>query len=585
MVHSLAGTIRVVFWAVILIILMMTVWSIIAVDVINPVNVAITEPDDDCRTAFQTVFNSNLALLQTIVAGDSFGKCAMPLMREKPWTVLYFGSVLATVGLGALNLILSAIVDRAQEVRADNDTLIHLSKINTYEKSKQKLEDICATELDSDNDGKVALADLLDALENIPDFANALSTMGLGKAELYSVFYMMDEGHSGLVAFTDWAENLLKLKTEDEHMLLVLIKQFIDETKHTIQQEFELMKVEQKEIQDIGKELSQFVGTKSNDVQTVCEEERRVNRSSGALKVQICSATNLRNADFVGKSDPYVAVELRTKSGTRRGDAHRTSHKMDTLEPLWDETAEFQRFDAADRLFFEVMDKDPTGKSDDRLGKAYLDVSQVLAGFSGSIMLTDAGSTQGKAKLLVKVDPPSLPMAANGMQEDTDTQVTQGLGLTGKMAMPDVAKMNAKSPLDLSTDQASPTGYADQAKMEQRVQMNQRSLTAAAPIQHVSNDLFAELQESSREIVDRLQAPGLLDMPQRSETVHRAGQQEMKLQEKSVGGGDAIARALLAEPERRPVSDDSATRGWSCCRQPSSVKVQKLPRLSAEQAV
>lgn len=268
MIHSLAGTIRVVFWAGLLVLLMMTVWSIMAVDLIHPINVSITEPDDKCRTAFNSVFNSNLTFLQVIVAGDSFGTCTMPIMKEKPWTVLYFTGVLATVGLGALNLILSAIVDRATEVRSENDHLLHLTKMEAYEKAKDAIKLVCEEELDGNQSGQVSLDVLVAAIEDNEIFSNALERLGLGKADVQTVFYMMDEERKGEVSYVDFSEHLLKLKTQDQQMLLILIKQFMNEAKSNIQAEFELMKEEQVELQQIVASVSKFDKTNFNDEQS-----------------------------------------------------------------------------------------------------------------------------------------------------------------------------------------------------------------------------------------------------------------------------------------------------------------------------
>jgi hypothetical protein len=249
MIHSLAGTFRVVFWAGIMVTLMMTVWSIIAVDIIHPLNLQITRPDDKiCRGAFESVYNSNLTFFQVIVAGDSFGLCTLPIMRKHPWTVFYFTGVLATVGLGALNLILSAIVDRAQEVRTTNEHMMHQAKMVHYEKTAEKLKVICAKQIDVTSSGKLSMPDIMDANENNDDFSDAMEALDLGSADLGTVFYMMDEEKRGVVDHAEFVDHLLKLKTQDQHMLLILIKQHLNEAKSTILESLTIMKEESKEI-------------------------------------------------------------------------------------------------------------------------------------------------------------------------------------------------------------------------------------------------------------------------------------------------------------------------------------------------
>lgn len=266
MVHSLAGTIRVVFWAILMVLLMMTVFSIMAVDIIHPINVTITRPGDRCWNAFDSVFSSNLTFLQVIVAGDSFGACTMPIMRAKPWTVLYFTAVLATLGLGAMNLVLSAIVDRAQEVRSENEHLLHLAKVEAYERAKNAIVNVCATDL-AEN-GMVTLEALLYAADNHDVFSGALEKLSLGKADVQTIYFMMDEERIGSVSYEEFGEHLFKLKTQEGQMILIPIRHFMNEMKRDLKAEFDLMKTEQCELQQIARRVSKFDKAQSGSQQS-----------------------------------------------------------------------------------------------------------------------------------------------------------------------------------------------------------------------------------------------------------------------------------------------------------------------------
>jgi len=430
MVHSLAGTVRVVFWAGLLVTMMTTVWSMIAVDIINPLSLELNAGDEECKNAFGSVYQSNLLFLQTIVAGDSFGRCTMPIMREEAWTVLFFMAVLSTVGLGALNLILSAIVDRATEVRAENEQLLHISKMKTFEAAKKRLGEVFREELDPDADGNLSLDEILNALEASAEFAEAFETLGLGKSDICTVFYMMDEQRTGSVPFDEFSDHLLKLKTEDQHMLLILIKQFMNDARHTIQEEFELMKTEQVELQEImrsvailttGRSPSKKSDSKAGSPLSACPKDQQ---EPGGPPLMACvnSATGLRNADWIGKSDPYVIVQLFGKDGKKKGEAKQTCCKKDTLEPVWDEVFEFREYTAGDELLFEVFDRDiKLTRPDDLLGKVRIDADQVSSGLNGDIILAEAGKTQGKAKLTLRIQPPKIPSKGSLPSQTADT--------------------------------------------------------------------------------------------------------------------------------------------------------------------
>lgn len=126
-----------------------------------------------------------------------------------------------------------------------------------------------------------------------------------------------------------------------------------------------------------------------------------------ALQVFLICADHLQIADFMGKSDPYVKVELRGQNGVTKGKIKETNYKYQTLEPAWDEMLEFKNYELGDELHLEVWDKDFIPFStDDLLGRAHINANDVALGFDDFIMLTEAGATEGQARMKVRVVPP-----------------------------------------------------------------------------------------------------------------------------------------------------------------------------------
>ena len=62
-----------------------------------------------CTKSLQSVLNANLLIFKTVVAGDSWGDVAVPLIEADPWmaTVIFIGSHL-TIVFGVLNLVVAA---------------------------------------------------------------------------------------------------------------------------------------------------------------------------------------------------------------------------------------------------------------------------------------------------------------------------------------------------------------------------------------------------------------------------------------------------------------------------------------------
>jgi len=105
------------------------------------------------------------------------------------------------------------------------------------------------------------------------------------------------------------------------------------------------------------------------------------------LEVHILSARGLRNADWMGKSDPYCIASIPGKPNAKV----QTPVIDNCLSPVWNYLGVIPGYSHGDTLDFSVWDKDPPPKSDDLLGVASLDAQAVANGFNGEIQLRDAG--------------------------------------------------------------------------------------------------------------------------------------------------------------------------------------------------
>lgn len=91
----------------------------------------------------------------------------------------------------------------------------------------------------------------------------------------------------------------------------------------------------------------------------------------GVMRLHFKNATNLRNFEAMGKSDPYVRVLL---SGIERA---RTVTHRNTLNPDWDEVLYVPVHSARERLSLEVMDAEKMGK-DRSLGLVEVNASDYI---------------------------------------------------------------------------------------------------------------------------------------------------------------------------------------------------------------
>ena len=76
----------------------------------------------------------------------------------------------------------------------------------------------------------------------------------------------------------------------------------------------------------------------------------------GLLGVKVCNAVDVKAANFMGKSDPYVKLDVSSLPGVQT-----TSVIADTLNPVWHENFEFLIFDVVnDYIDIEVLDRNYT---------------------------------------------------------------------------------------------------------------------------------------------------------------------------------------------------------------------------------
>merc|ERR1712176_279863 len=104
------------------------------------------------------------------------------------------------------------------------------------------------------------------------------------------------------------------------------------------------------------------------------------------VRVTVKGAKALRNADWVGKSDPYCICEVAGKQDVK----FMTPSVDDNLNPKWNHEGEVTGYQAPDALTFTVKDKDPL-KPDDILGTVSLPYDSFKDGYEGELNLTQTG--------------------------------------------------------------------------------------------------------------------------------------------------------------------------------------------------
>jgi len=150
------------------------------------------------------------------------------------------------------------------------------------------------------------------------------------------------------------------------------------------------------------------------------ERVTKVKTISPQLKIEIVSATNLKNADFMGKSDPYVVCKMVKQDGTDV-EVFKTTTKDNDLNPEWNEEKIFDYAEGSD-IGCQVWDSDYL-TSDDPLGKVSISSADFASaqGFEENMALE--GGDNGKLLLRIKHLPcdASAAPAGGGAGDCTET--------------------------------------------------------------------------------------------------------------------------------------------------------------------
>jgi len=350
-----------------------------------------------CQRAFSSVFAANLTLLQQIIAGDSWGMVSLPIIEDAPWTVVFFFAVLITVNVGLLNLILTVIVDVANRSREADDLRKVQEKSYEFMETKKQLLTIFQ-ELDVDASGQLSIDEMLHGFRTNPRFSTIMASLDIAADDMNIIFNMLDEDGSGLISYSEFLEQIYKIKFQDNHTMLIFLRAFLQDVQRKVSKNLEITQ------QQIGSRTLHLV----EDMKKVLYGSLP---ASPTLHVNIEGAKGLHTGDSVGASDPYCICEVIGKP-----DVTIKSHMVeDSLDPEWQFEDDIDGFALGDALMFTVWGRDALN-NDYSLGKAFLtthDIMRSPEGFSGELQLHHSGEHLA----LLKVHVSSLASSSRSASE------------------------------------------------------------------------------------------------------------------------------------------------------------------------
>lgn len=228
----MGSCLRTLIWAFLLMFFIITLWSILAVELLNDVvqELALHLPDwqscERCSRSFKSVWESNLTFFQTIVAGDSWGKVALPVIQEEWWSMFIFVGALSSVIFGVLNMIAAVVIDTFAERRSKDVSSI-ATELEYDELFERRRLATMFARIDEDQSGALSKEELHAGASKIREFRQYLRVLDIDDKDLSELFDMLDIDNSGEIDPEEFIDALYRMKSTESKTATRFVKHMV----------------------------------------------------------------------------------------------------------------------------------------------------------------------------------------------------------------------------------------------------------------------------------------------------------------------------------------------------------------------
>jgi len=256
MMSGMASTLRTIFWAVIMLIAVLSVCALVAVELLKPTAEDITASGgfgdcQRCTRAFESVSASMITFFQTLIMGEGIDDVIVPMIEANWYSAFFILSVVAMVYLGISNLILSVIVEKASEARSQDAFYQNMVHKKLKADAKKVLMEF-TRDADMDMSNTITLNELRTAYTGQENFRTYFKNMDMDLPFLEYAFRAQDRKGRGECSFEDFAEAVIQMRNAEVGPVVSFIRfqvaEVLDEVATLSDQ-----------IQGVGKDLSRTI--------------------------------------------------------------------------------------------------------------------------------------------------------------------------------------------------------------------------------------------------------------------------------------------------------------------------------------
>jgi len=230
LVNGIVSSCRAIFFGTLMLFCMFVAYAIVLVQFVHPVNVGLAYGGcNECKHIYSSVWRATLVLFREIIAGGSF-IISWEMAQASPAAVTIICIMVITIALGAVNMILTVIVERAAEAREQNIRDRANDVLKEQAQCKRELLEECLR-LDVNDSGTLSYQELVSAYRAPGAFQNTMNLMHVQENDLPYIFKILDGDHSGDIDYKEFCDGIFELRSTDQRLNMAAIRLQLQELK------------------------------------------------------------------------------------------------------------------------------------------------------------------------------------------------------------------------------------------------------------------------------------------------------------------------------------------------------------------